>query len=256
MSFVSLHERAQNFCKRAASRYFFRDPVKIRNRTPLISFTFDDFPRSAYLSGGAILGDHGFRGTYYAALGLMNQMAPVGEIFSAEDLLRAVADGHELGCHTFNHCHAWDTPPRTFEESIVENGRRLSQLLPGVSFKSLSYPIAEPRPHNKRRVAKHFACSRAGGQTHNAGVVDRYLLAGYFIEQSRHDPDSVKRAIDKSVDACGWLIFATHDVSATPTRFGCTPNFFHQLVSYAAKSGAAVLPVGEAWKVVSRHPLD
>jgi peptidoglycan/xylan/chitin deacetylase (PgdA/CDA1 family) len=244
--------RAQGFYRRLASTSLFRDPITMRNGVPLISFTFDDFPRSAYHVGGTILKTHGLRGTYYASLGLMGTHAPVGEIFSREDLDNVVADGHELGCHTFAHCHSWNTAPKVFERSIVENERRLRKLLPEASFKTFSYPIADPRPHTKRRAAKHFPCCRFGGQTYNAGVTDRYLLSAYFLEQERYAPDSVKRMIDRNSDACGWLIFATHDVCDMPTRFGVTPRFFEDIVRHASRSGAEILPAGEAWEIVSR----
>src|SRR2546429_5422660 len=41
------------------------------NRGPVVSFSFDDFPRTAYTVGGAILKRLEVRGTYYAAPGLM-----------------------------------------------------------------------------------------------------------------------------------------------------------------------------------------
>jgi peptidoglycan/xylan/chitin deacetylase (PgdA/CDA1 family) len=34
--------------------------------SPVISFTFDDFPRSALVKAGAILRERGLAGTYYA----------------------------------------------------------------------------------------------------------------------------------------------------------------------------------------------
>ena len=221
----------------------------MRNEVPIISFTFDDFPRTAYHIGGDILRTHGVRGTYYAALGLVGTLEPVGEISSREDLMNVVADGHELGCHTFGHCHSWDTAPAAFERSIVDNARRLSEWLPKASFKTFAYPLSGPRPNTKRRAATHFSCCRAGGQIYNAAEVDRGLVSAYFLEQAK-DPDSVKRMIDRNSDACGWLIFATHDVCETASRWGCSPGFLEDIVHYASGSGAAVLPVGEAWDIV------
>jgi hypothetical protein len=225
----------------------------MRNEAPIISFTFDDFPRSAYYAGGAILGADGFRGTYYAALGLADTLEPVGEIFSRDDLVKLVADGHELGCHTFGHCHSWNTAPAAFERSIVDNALRLREWLPEISFKTLAYPLAGPRPNTKRRAARHFSCCRAGGQTYNAAVVDPALLSAYFLEKAK-DLDSVKRMIDGNSGACGWLIFATHDVCEAASLWGCSTGFFEDVVRYASRSGAAVLPVGEAWDVVRGLP--
>jgi len=227
----------------------FKSPVRMRNGIPIISFSFDDFPRSAYQTGGAILGAHGFRGTYYAALGLMGTHEPVGEIFSRGDLASLVTDGHELGCHTFGHCDAWNTAPQVFEQSIIDNARRLGELLPGSSFKTLSYPLSSPRLDTKRRAAKYFSCCRIGGQTYNAAVVDPRALSAYFLEQAR-DLDSVKKVIDRNSAARGWLIFATHDVCQEASDWGCRPRFFEDVVRYVSCSGAAVLPVGEAWDVV------
>lgn len=222
----------------------------MRNERPIVSFTFDDFPRSAYRTGGAILSAHGFRATYYAALGLMGTHEPVGEIFSREDLTNLVGDGHELGCHTFAHCHSSNTAPAAFERSIVDNARCLKEWLPALSFKTHAYPLAHPRPNTKRRAVKHFACCRSGGQTYNASVVDRGLLSAYLLERARHDPDSVKRMIDRNSDASGWLIFATHDVCETPSPWGCSPRFLEDVVCYASRSGSAVLPVCEAWEMI------
>ena len=227
----------------------------MRNEAPIVSFTFDDFPRSAYYAGGAILKAHGFRGTYYTALGLADTLEPVGEIFSREDLVKVVADGHELGCHTFGHCHSWDTAPAAFERSIGDNARRLREWLPETSLTTLAYPLAEPRPSTKRLAARHFSCCRAGGQTYNTAVIDRGLLSAYFLERAK-SLDSVKRMIDRTAAASGWLIFATHDVCETASPWGCKPQFFDDVVRYASRSGNVVLPVCEAWDIVCGRPAS
>ncbi len=201
--------------------------------------------------GGAILGEHAMRGTYYVSLGLMNCDLPAGRGFSADDLRDIVDEGHELGCHTFAHCHAWETRPAAFEQSVVENRRALEALLPAASFRSLSYPIATPRPQTKLRVAKYYSCSRGGGEAINVGIADANNLSACFLEKHRGDADSLKRLMDENSRARGWLIFATHDVVPTPSPFGCTPEFFHEIVSYAANSGARILPVAEAWGTIT-----
>ena len=39
---------------------------------------------------------------------------------------------------------------------------------------------------------------------------------------------------------------STHDVRLQPSRFGCTPGFFEDVVWWAVDSGARVLPVSRA----------
>lgn len=232
--------------QRRAARWLGRRPCRIKLESPVISFTFDDFPRSALTNGGAILRQYGFSGTYYACFGLMGQQESTGEIFEREDLQELIRQGHELACHTFDHCDSWETTPAEFEASILKNRRAAAQYAPTVTLKTFSYPITWPRPATKRRIAPFFDCARGGGQTFNVGVVDMNYLKAFFIEQSRHDFNAIKRVVDYNTEAIGWLIFATHDVSENPTRFGCAPALFERIVDYAEKSGAHVLPVRDA----------
>ena len=229
--------------QRRAARWFGRRPCGIQLEAPVISFTFDDFPRSALSNGGSILRLYGFSGTYYACFGLMGRHRATGEMFGREDLHELVHQGHELACHTFDHCDSWETTPGEFEASILKNRQAAAQHVPGITLKSFSYPISWPRPATKRRIASYFESARGGGQTFNAGLVDLNYLNAFFIEQSRDDFGAIKHIIDDNTHAVGWLIFATHDVSDTPTRFGCAPALFERIVDYADKSGAHVLPV-------------
>ena len=175
--------RLQRAYRRRAASALFRKPLIIRPQQPLISFTFDDFPRSALHSGGAILQRLGASGTYYVSLGLLGKEGSTGEMFTANDLKALVDHGHELGCHTFAHCDSWGTDPVAFEKSILENRAALGQLLPGAEFRSFSYPISLPRPQTKARVARHFSCSRGGGQAFNAGRADLNQLSAFFLEK-------------------------------------------------------------------------
>jgi peptidoglycan/xylan/chitin deacetylase (PgdA/CDA1 family) len=238
--------RLQGWYIRRTATFFFRRLAPVSTPVPLISFTFDDFPRSALLTGGAILRCHGHTGTYYASLGLMGRQAASGPIFLQEDLKELLAQGHELGCHTFGHCDSWKTNPSVFENSIVENQRALGVLFPGTVFQTMSYPYNPPRAHTKRRTGRHFHACRGGGQIFNAGTMDLNYLSAYFLEKSRNNPAAVKEMIDRNRQARGWLIFATHDVCDQPTPFGCTPEFFDEIVQYSLASGARVLTVAGA----------
>src|SRR6185312_10953437 len=97
-----------------ATRVLFRSQIAIRPALPLISFTFDDFPRSAFVEAGSILKRYGALATYYASLGLMGKQSQMGPMYQFEDLKELVQRGHELGCHTFGHCHSWNTPTEEY----------------------------------------------------------------------------------------------------------------------------------------------
>jgi peptidoglycan/xylan/chitin deacetylase (PgdA/CDA1 family) len=234
--------------QRRLARWFGCRRSRLHLDSPLVSFTFDDFPRSALLQGGSILRERGFVGTYYASFGLMGRRIETGEIFSDEDLTEFVHQQHELGCHTFDHCDSWPTPSDVFEASIKRNQESAARRLPGVPLRSLAYPISYPRPQTKRRVAKYYECARGGGQVFNSGTTDLNYLKAFFLEQSRDNFDAIERLIQENTLARGWLIFATHDVCESPTRFGVTPQFFKAVVRVAAQSGALILPIHQAFQ--------
>jgi peptidoglycan/xylan/chitin deacetylase (PgdA/CDA1 family) len=258
--------RIQNRYRLTASVLRNRRLVELRPASPIVSFTFDDFPTSALHVGGRILKRFGVCGTYYVSLGLMGQEIPAGTAFSLADLRQVLADGHELGCHTFSHCHAWTTNPNEFENAIVENRNALTKIFPEAAFTSLSYPVHSPHPIIKRRAAKYFACCRGGGRifkarssaankngnpAYNVGLADASNLQTHFLEKNRDNPKAIKDLIDENIQARGWLILATHDVSATPSPYGCAPDFFEKIVRYAVNSGSKVLPVGRAWDLIN-----
>jgi len=185
-------------------------------------------------------------------------------MFQAEDLTELTNLGHELGCHTFGHCHSWNTPPAEYETAILKNQCVLSDLLPGVFFQTFSYPHSAPNLGVKKAAASHFLCCRGGGlrpgrylqrhaggtQTFNSGIADLNYLCAFFLEKSREAPEAVKDLIAQNSRAQGWLIFATHDVRMNPSPFGCTPDFFEQIVQWSLESGATILPVVEALRIL------
>src|SRR3974390_176261 len=190
--FQSPWARVHSHYQRNIAHWFFKRPLAIRTPVPLISFSFDDFPRTALSIGGEILRKHGAAGTYYTSLGIMGTNGPSGPLFVAHDLTTLLDQGHELGCHTFAHCHSWNTRATVFEESVVQNQAALAKLIPGAEFKSLSYPISEPQPSIKRRAGQHFQCCRGGGQTLNSGMADLNQLLAFFLEKSQGRVQSVK----------------------------------------------------------------
>jgi peptidoglycan/xylan/chitin deacetylase (PgdA/CDA1 family) len=252
-----------------ATRVLSTRQLAVRTPVPLVSFTFDDFPRSAFLNAGAILGRYGIRGTYYVSLSLAGQHSQMGPMYQMEDLKELAQLGHELGCHTFGHCHSWNTSADVYEQSIEENQNVLSHLLPGMTFQTFAYPYSAPALAVKRVAGRHFLCCRggglrpgryfprAGGQTFNSGVTDLNLLCAVFLEKSWDNPEALKKLIDQNARARGWLIFATHDVCERPSRFGCTPDFFEQVVQWSLDSGARLLPVVEALEgLKASHPMQ
>ncbi len=255
MSRANLLPRVLGKYRRTLAYGLCRRMVPIDPTQPVISFSFDDAPRSSFRVGGDILSSYGARASFFVALGLLGSETEVGPIATADDLTRALKEGHELGCHTFDHRDSWQTGTQEFIGSVRKNREALDRILPGSRFETFAYPIAEPRPSIKFRLEPYFTCCRGGGQEPNVGRADLNLLRSYFLDRrTKVDLDTVKRVVDFNAAARGWLIFATHDVTERPSPFGCTPGFFREVVEYAVRSGARLLPVGKAYQALRLDP--
>ena len=247
MSVIKFWPKFRNRYRSLQSSLRYKRPYQMNNTRPIISFTFDDVPKSSCVRGGQILKEYALSATYYLSMHLMDRVYSIGTAFSRNDLANIIAAGHEIGCHTYGHLDAWNTNPDVFEASIRENQSKLDEIYPGKAFKTFSYPINTPRPRIKQEAGEYYICCRGGGQTYNSNTIDLNLLKGYFIDKrNRDNRDSIVKIIIESRDNNGWLIFCTHDIGENPSPYGCTPQLLEDLVRYSDRSGARILPVYDA----------
>lgn len=219
-------------------------PARVDWPGGVVSFTFDDFPRSAWTEGGAILEQHDCRGTYYAAMGLAGTENHLGPMFHSEDLRDIHARGHEIACHTFSHLDCSRAPAAEIAVEIDRNGAALSRGLDGAMPINFAYPYGAVSLAAKRALAPRFVACRGTGRGINHGAVDLADLLSTAIYDQTFDQAALRRLIDGNRERGGWLIFYTHDVRETPSDFGCTPLQLKAVVARAARAGA-VLPVGD-----------
>jgi len=247
MNINNFIQRAVSKYRRTATKHIYCRKINLHTNAPIISFSFDDAPHTAFTYGIDILNAYGAWATFYISIGMLESDSPSGPIASVDDLRRAVKEGHELGCHTFDHRHSWNTNPDLFVQSVFKNRRALFEIFPEMTFSTLAYPFCGPKPSIKKAVGKLFRCCRSGGQTFNIGITDLNLLKAYFLDvRIGNTINTIKNIIDKNSESNGWLIFATHDIDDNPSPYGCSKSFFNEVVAHAAKSGAILLPVGKA----------
>ncbi|NJO32679.1 MAG: polysaccharide deacetylase family protein [Rhodospirillales bacterium] len=243
----SLIERAASKGRRVLADRLSRRMISISTPVPIVSFTFDDAPKTAFDAGRAILKQVGARATYFVSLGLLDTETEVGRIASAADLARAVAEGNELGCHTFDHLDAWHVSSAAYIASVHRNREALHRIIPGAEFTTFAYPKSGATASVKSALRDTFVCCRGGGQVANVDGADLKLLKACFLDRRTGiDIEFIHSLVDYNAARRGWLIFATHDVTAHPSPFGCTPDFLEAIAQYVSSSGALVLPVGEA----------
>jgi peptidoglycan/xylan/chitin deacetylase (PgdA/CDA1 family) len=213
----------------------------LANDRTTISFCFDDFPRSALTEGGAILRSYGAAGTFYAALGLLGTHNELGEQFHREDLDTVLSEGHELGCHTFQHLSCRSASPAEFEADVM-NGRNVIHSMTGYDPVNFAYPYGHVTALLKKRIGVRMGSCRGNFGGVNGPVVDLNLLRANSLYGDVGEFGAVTRLLSES-EAGSWLIFYTHDVRERPSPFGCTPALLEQAVAQALNKGFTIAPV-------------
>jgi peptidoglycan/xylan/chitin deacetylase (PgdA/CDA1 family) len=232
-----------------------RKPAVQRTPAPIVSFTFDDFPRSALNIAGAMLSDQRVRGTYYVSAGLMAKETVMGEMFSRNDLSALVEAGHELACHTFEHVRCCDTRRAGLLDQCEANRRSVADLLHGYELRNFSFPEGVVNSTAKLAVSSVYDTCRTIEPGINGDPVDLGFLRANCM-YSRVPLETLRKAIQENVRRRGWLILYTHDVAATPSVYGCTPEYFRGVLSAVLDSGASVLTVAEARERFVANPRN
>jgi len=214
---------------------------------PMISFTFDDFPRSAVSIAGRMLSDYGVRGTYYAALGLMGTKTVVGEMFDQSDLETLASAGHEIACHTFGHVLCSNVPDSELLANCRSNRMGIADVLHGYTCDNFSFPEGVVTLSAKTALNSVYKTCRTIEPGINRDPVDLGFLRANRI-YSRCGIGKLKELIQQNQHEKGWTILYTHDVCETPSPYGCTPQEFREVLECATESGAEILSVSEARK--------
>jgi peptidoglycan/xylan/chitin deacetylase (PgdA/CDA1 family) len=192
-----------------------------------------------------MLMDHGWRGTYYAAMGLMGRTIDAEPMFTRADLDDLLAAGHELACHTHDHTSSLSMGSANFAEVCAENRRAAARILNGCEMENFSFPHGHVTLAAKRLLRDDYRTCRSTEWGINFDPVDLGFLRANPV-YSRLPIETLKQLVGANVEAKGWLVLYTHDVSPNPSPYGCTPQHFEQVLGYVLESGAEVLTIREA----------
>lgn len=223
----------------------YRRPALRSSGDPIVSFTFDDFPRTAGSAGASILERFGARGTFYTACGLMNTANDSGEQFRAEDLDSLLENGHEIASHTFHHVSARAISCAAFCEDVKQGIEAVREAAGGESA-NFAYPFGHVTVQSKRALAQSLTSARSIIPGFNGTEIDLNLLRANSLYGGLEAARQAEELIAENVRRRSWLIFYTHDVQPSPSAYGCTPALLEAAVACAARSGCRILTVQEA----------
>ncbi len=205
---------------------------------PIVTFTFDDFPKAA-LNGADVLEKRGGHGGFYACTSQMGLRSPVmGEMFDAATLAELRARGHEIGAHTHTHLDCARARLEKVERDIGENLVALTEAGHNETVSAFAFPYGETSYPAKRWVGDVFATGRGILPGVNVGEVDRAQLRAVELGSTAMHRRRALAALKTCIDDNGWLFFFTHDVSVNPSTYGAPVDLLEELTQRAVDAGA------------------
>ncbi|MGY3620754.1 polysaccharide deacetylase family protein [Bradyrhizobium sp. USDA 10063] len=225
--------------------------VRLRNATPMVSFTFDDLPKSAVTSGADLLEAHGAHGTFYVSGGLVGVDTANWRSGDDDDVLSLHRRGHEIGCHTFSHRRTSDLDESSLAGDIACNRRYFDLLDPSMQIETFAYPFGYGSFAHKYLLKSRFATCRSIVEGVNFGDVDLQFLRAMPLIDRQMDRDAIERAFDEAQIHNGWLIFYSHDVATQPSFYGCSPELLNHALETAARRNIPALTMAKAFRCAS-----
>jgi peptidoglycan/xylan/chitin deacetylase (PgdA/CDA1 family) len=228
------------------ARHFRATPLRLSGTGPMVSFTFDDAPKSAATIGAPMIEEFGGRATFYISGSLVSEWSGHWAGIDAEEILGLHRDGHEIACHTYSHRRAIELDAAAMDAEIEQNRRYFAKLDPSIRLENFAYPYGFASIARKKQLGSVFRSSRGILPGVNSGIVDLQFLRATPLINRNIDTAGVDRVFDEAIATGGWLIFYGHDVAASPSPYGCTPELLRHALQAAARRNMPIVSVTEA----------
>ena len=241
-----IYEPSKSISKRIARRVVNKQArriVRLNLERPIVSFTFDDCPKSAIDNGVTKLELEGWKSTIYIASSLFGTTNHLGLHMDEADVMAAHKAGHEIGGHTFSHCDLSEMSLEDAKADINKNRQafRAASLPPCPTF---AYPYGQTTVDIKKALSPQYQGMR--------GIVSGAMRGKADLNQINSSPlftgEPVTKLLEQinSLAPNSWLTIFTHDIRDNPSKWGCTPSEMDAVITAVKNSDADVLTVADA----------
>lgn len=227
--------------RRRLVRLQHRRPVHPPRIGPMISFCFDDVTDSAVSVGARLLESRGARGSFFVCAGLLGETGHMGAYATQDQVVRAAAAGHDIGCHTYSHLDCGQAKAADIARDLDRNSYALAGL--GLAKPTtFAFPFGDVSVQAKRVAGDRFRLCRALHHGVIGPGADLNQAPAVGIEGD--DGEAVaRRWMQAAARQAGWLILYTHILGPAASEFGCSVDGFTRLVDEAIAGGFDIVTV-------------
>jgi peptidoglycan/xylan/chitin deacetylase (PgdA/CDA1 family) len=242
MRYISIVERAR--IKIANHRRY--NCIPSRCTRGILSISFDDFPKTAWTIGGAVLREHAVKGTYYVTGALCGRIWERQQQYDTKDLHEIYEDHHEIGSHLYDHISVLKLSPTDLKNSIAKNDLFVRERLGDYEMSTFAYPYGDVSLAAKRICANTFAACRGIAPGLNHPSVELAQLKAVLLVTCSASPFDWEPLIVETAKRKSWLVALTHDIDENPSPFGCRPKDLQRLLKLAQAANLSILPIKAA----------
>lgn len=236
---------------------YYRKCLNVSSKEKLVSFTFDDAPSSAFQNAGNLLNEKDSHATYYVAGCFAQNYNLQTARFQKEDIMKAIDQGHEIACHTFDHTHAYDGKGfNQINEDLQTNLNFLRNQFGIDKTQNFSYPFGEQTLALRKAVSKNYQSARSINSGINQGKFDRFNLKSIQLYENSKSIDEINELIEYFNQTGGWLIFYTHDVEENYSQYGCSENYFKYVLDKCLERKFKIMSIQESLEYIESNKLN
>ncbi len=177
------------------------------------SLTFDDSLPSQYKHLVPLLGEYGFRGTFFlntvdlekAKLNIWRQSLACWPHWRKVRSL-----GHELGSHTVNHPNLSQIGPVQLERELRDSCATIRRRVPQARCHTLAYPYGVSNARVRKRVAAYYIAAR-GAMHKIAPHTPKDMMNVPSVTPFQNTPRSqMLQWIKQGLRQRGWVVWMFH----------------------------------------------
>ena len=164
---------------------------------------------------------------------------------SAAEIRGLQEAGWEILSHTRTHPHLPRLRAPRIEEELRLSREELEAL--GVRVRSLVYPYNQSNAAVERIARTYYRSARGGGYSFDTSATNPYALRSFSYS---HDPEALRRTIDRAYAEKAWLIVYQHRVDVAVTIESRRGSFVPGEILEFSPSGSEALCQESAWSQI------